>query len=192
MGLNYSFGITFSDKRDAELCYNDFRNEKNVLSSEKNVNLSSHIYEHADNKILQEKLYVLCVSINGLGNVGLNTSLFEQSNFYTIRDFFYKYLKGIKFDFEFAHFELEAADYLMCAADMTEDIGWLLKNESDGDENAAKVSGIDKSNFLSKKYIDGIVVSEKNYKKLSNYLSEFQIFKPNYYWLPVKEFKFSK
>lgn len=192
MGLNYSFGITFNDKEFAELCCNNFRNQKIVLSPEKNVSLGSHVYEHADNKILQEKLYVSSVSIDGLGNVGLDMSLFEQSNFYTIRNFFYESLKEIKFDFEFAHFELEAADYLMCAVDMTDDIGWLIKNEYEGDENAAKISGTDKSNFLSKKYIDGIVVSEKNYKKLSNYSSEFQDFKPDYYWLPVKEFKFSK
>ena len=80
----------------------------------------------------------------------------------------------------------------MCALDMTDDIGWLLKNESEGDESASKASGIDKSNFLSKRYIDGIVISGKNYKKLLNYQSEFQIFKPNYYWLSLKEFKFSK
>ncbi len=190
MGLNYSFGITFTNKNEAELCCDGFRNKEIVITAKKNVSLSSHIYEHADNKILKEKLYVLSVSINRLGNVGVDLSLFEKPNFYIIRDFFYEYLRLIKIDFEFAHFELEAADYLMCATDMSDDIGWLLKNESDGDDNAATVSGIDKSDFLSKRYIDGIVISGKNYEKLSNCQSEFQIFKPNYYWLPLEEFKF--
>ncbi|AYN00162.1 hypothetical protein [Chryseobacterium sp. 3008163] len=192
MGLNYSFGITFTDNEDAELCRKDFVNQKIILSPEKNVNLGSFVCEHADNKILEEKLYVLSVSIDNLGISCKDLSLFERSNFYTIRDFFYEYLRDMKVGFEFAHFELEAADYLMCATDMTDDIGWLLKNKSEGDENAAKASGIDKFYFLSKRYIDGIVVSSKKLKKISKYNVEFQPFKPEYYWLPVTEFKLSK
>lgn len=81
----------------------------------------------------------------------------------------------------------------MFAEDMTDDIAFLIRNSSEGDENLQKVTGIDKFKFLSKRYIDGIVIHSKNYNKLTtNTQSEFQNFKPNYYWLPIKEFKFSK
>ena len=130
--------------------------------------------------------------INGLGNVGVDLNLFELSNYYTIRDFFYDYLRNVKVNFEFAHFELEAADYLICAEHMTNDIAFLMKNSSEGDKNVQKITGIDKYKFLSKRYIDGIVISSKNHSKLGKSQAEFQFFKENYYWLPIKEFKISK
>lgn len=192
MGLNYSLGITFNNEEDANFCWNEFQNQEITLLGGNFVKLFPSVSEHADNYKLQEKFYVLCVLINGFGNVGVDLNLFEPSNYYTIRDFFYEYLRSVKVDFEFAHFELEAADYLMCAEDMTDDIAFLMKNSSEGDENVQKITGIDKYNFLSKRYIDGIVISSKNYSKLGKYQAEFQIFKENYYWLPLKEFKISK
>lgn len=192
MGLNYSLGITFINEKDADVCSKEFFNQKIVLPGGNLAELFSYVSEHADNQKMQEKLYVLSVSINGLGNVDIDLRLFETSNFYTIRDFFYQYLRDLKKDFEFAHFELEAADYLMCAEEMTEDIAFLVKNLSVADEGAQKITGINPSEFLSKRYIDGIIIPFKNYRKLKNAQSEFQIFKPNYYWLPLKEFKFSK
>ncbi len=193
MGLNYSLGITFNNEKDANFCCSEFQNQKITLPNGNFVKLFPSVSEHADNNKLKEKLYVLYVLVNGLGNVDIDLSLFEISNYYTIRDFFYQYIKNLKVDFEFTHFELEAADYLMCAEDMTDDIAFLIKNSSEGDENLQKVTGIDKFKFLSKRYIDGIVIHSKNYNKLTtNTQSEFQNFKPNYYWLPIKEFKFSK
>ena len=192
MGLNYSLRITFTNEEDAEFCSEEFYNQKIVLPDGSLVELFPNVYEHADNRKMTDKLYILSVSINGLGNVGIDLNLFKTSNFYTVRDFFYQYLKDIKMDFKFAHFELEAADYLMCAEDMTDDIAFLMKNSSVVDENAQKVTGIGTSEFLSKRYIDGFIISLKNYNKLKDGRSEFLIFKPDYFWLPLKEFKFSK
>lgn len=88
MGLNYSLGITFNNEKDANFCCSEFQNQKITLPSGNFIKLFPSVSEHADNNKLKEKLYVLCVLVNGLGNVDIDLSLFEISNYYTIRDFF--------------------------------------------------------------------------------------------------------
>ena len=178
MGWYYSLGIVFNNQIDAELCCNDFKNRKIVLSNGDEVILEPDVSEHEDNEASEEKLYILRVFIEGLGTSNTNVKLYEEPYFYEVRDFFYNYLKKLNIDFEFAHYELEAADMLM-GSQTLEYIIFLFENNS-------------KSQFLSQKYVDGIVISLNNFNKLEKFKSEFQIFKENYYWLPIKEFKFSK
>ena len=49
MGLNYSFGITFNNKKDADACCNEFRNLKISLPDKNVVELFSSVSENADN-----------------------------------------------------------------------------------------------------------------------------------------------
>ncbi|MCS3531554.1 hypothetical protein [Chryseobacterium sp. JUb7] len=177
MGWYYSFGIVFNNQTDAGLSCNDFKNKKIVLSNHDEVSLDPDVSEHEDNGTFEQKLYILRVFIEGLGTGNTNSKLYETPYFYEIRDFFYDYLKNLNIDFEFAHYELEAADMLM-GSETLEYIIYLFENNS-------------KSELLSKKYIDGMVISLDNFNKLEKFKDEFRTFKENYYWLPIKEFKLS-
>lgn len=192
MGWFYSFGIVFNNNTDAELLCNDFKNKKIVLSNHDEVSLDSDVAEHEDNETFEEKLYILRVFIEGLGTSNTNFKLYENPYFYEIRDFFYDYLKKINIDFEFAHYELEAADMLM-GSEILEYIIYLFESnyKSYGVRSLEIISEIDKTKFLSKRYIDGMVISLNNFNKLEKFKAEFQPFKENYFWLPIKEFKLS-
>lgn len=192
MGWFYSFGIVFNNQTDAELSCNDFKDKKIVLSNHDEVILDPDISEHEDNETFEEKLYILRVFIEGLGTSNTNLKLYEKPYFFETKDFFYDYLKNLDIDFEFAHYELEAADMLM-GSETLEYIIYSFENnyKSDGDRSSEIISEIDETKFLSKKYIDGMVISLSNFNKLERFKDEFQPFKENYFWLPIKEFKLS-
>jgi hypothetical protein len=177
MGLFYSLGIVFNNQTDAELLCNEFKNKKIVLSNHDEVSLKPDVSEHEDNDTFEEKLYILRVFIEGLGTSNTILKLYEKPYFYEIRDFFYDYLKNLNIYFEFAHYELEAADMLI-SSETLEYIIYLFENYS-------------KSELLSRKYVSGMVISLDNFNKLEKFKDEFQPFKENYYWIPIKEFKLS-
>lgn len=61
---------------------------------------------------------------------------------------------------------------------------------SNGDSNASCISGKHSPQYyIAKRYLDGLILNKNEFDHLKINQSEFQIFKENYYWIPLKEFK---
>ncbi|MDR6404610.1 MULTISPECIES: hypothetical protein [Chryseobacterium] len=193
MGWYYSFGIIVENEKIALEYKREF--PQNIILSNSNiVKISSYI-----NKVVDSDHYTIQFSPIGLGTDKAQGRdiLFDKPYFYEIRDFFYKELFSLNINFKIALFELEAGDYLgenvvieELNAKEVHEIAYGFQYISNGDANASNISWKNPPEYyIAKRYLDGLILNKNEFDSLTKNTSEFQLFKENYYWLPIQEFK---
>ncbi|WP_312388909.1 hypothetical protein [Chryseobacterium sp.] len=196
MGWYYSLGIVFENENLLTDCKNKFPHILK-LSNGNNVRIITEIsnVEDSDNLVFQILPYGL--STDNLVNRNI---LFTRPYFYEIRNFLYTQLFDLKVNFKIALFDLEAGDLLMqntVISDINEigidafKFGYPNIFNIEGDVNASSLSGNHPPEYyIPKRYLDGLILHKKEFELIKD-KSEFQLFKENYYWIPIKEFKLS-
>lgn len=183
----YSLGISFNTKHEAISCREQLIQKQFILSN--NINLqtttyvSKTIYSNYSDGAKEQ--YVIQLFIEGLGIPKTNIKLFEHQNFNELNQLIYNYIQSELNHFNYAFFEFEGADHLCL-----EDVVVTIKKEGigevqNGDPNASYCSGIDANKFKSKRYLDGIIISESTLPKHHPNFNLFKEFKLGYYWLPL-------
>lgn len=194
MGWYYSLGIVFENENLVNDCKNKFSQILKLSNgTEVKMRTEVHKLEYSDDLVLQVLPYGLSTdSFEG------RDILFKRPYFYEIRDFLYKQLLNLNKNFKTALFELEAGDYLMGNDIIIEElnvrgigeIAFGYSYGSNGDCNASHLSGKHPPEYyIAKRYVDGLILNKNEFDRLKINQSEFQIFKENYYWIPLKEFK---
>lgn len=196
MGWYYSLGIVFENENLLNDCKKTF-SQILKLSNGTEVRMTTEVHkvEYSNNVVLQLLPYGLSTdTFNG------RDVLFKRPYFYEIRDFLYKQLLNLNINFKTALFELEAGDYLI-ENDIIEElnirgIGGITfgySYVSGGDVNASSISGKHPPEYyIAKRYFDGLILNKKEFYRLRTNQSEFQTFKENYYWIPLKELNVKK
>lgn len=80
-------------------------------------------------------------------------------------------------------FEFEAADYLL-NDNIIEDISNVGLGEIR--QKDSNVPYFDSQNYVPKRYYDGLVISDDEYKMIAIRYPEFKLFKKGYVWLPIR------
>ena len=183
MGFFYSLGINFDDLESAQTCKSKMISYKIQLSDLSIVDKTISIYK---SKLTGGKIqYQVQIFPDGLQYVTGNKKLASPAFFYEIRSRLYEFLLSSVFYYNYAFFEFEGADYFLDV-----DIAAYLNIHGigkikEGDDNAASIAQYVATDFTSKRFLDGLVLSNILYKELEN-KSDFQKFNDNYMWLPVR------
>lgn len=195
MGYFYSLGISFDNENIAQECISEFKRTEIKLSDSTCLECHSEISKsiYLDNVPQQ---YICCFHPNGMGDLNTEIKLFTRPYFYEIQKAFYSFLYSLKLPFNYALWEAEGADRII-----SDDLATYLKRygydkhygfgkDEIGDPNASHFSGFEASYFEDKRYLDGLIMSEKKYSMIKEQFKEFEIFKDGYFWLPInKEIK---
>ena len=175
MGYFWSMGISFQNKELAEKCKTEI--DSLVLSDNTLVGLGKYISE---NKKLQT--YILQIYPEGM-EIAENEKLFSYPFFQEIRNQLYNFVLGLKIEYNIAFYEFEAADYLL-NDDVIEDI--LSFGLGEIRMKQSNVLYFDEENYIPKRYLDGLILSNNEYKKIAIRYPEFKPYKDGYVWLPFR------
>ncbi|MGX7666380.1 hypothetical protein [Flavobacterium pedocola] len=178
MGFYWSMGISFSDKQIAENCQATLK--KINLSDGRIVNLYSNILSQTNFDTQPD--YVLEIFPEEMEIDGNRRNL-EFPFFGEIRDQLFQFIKELKLDFKIAFCECEGADRVT-----NENIINWINEDGIGEIRNREVNdlGFDPRNYIPKRYFDGLILSNNEYKRLKKQHIEFEYFKDGYVWLPIR------
>lgn len=184
MGAFYSLGITFDNIENAENCKFEFEKYKFFLSD--NTEMSFRIFVLKCDYLLNGKEQFTC----GIFPIGLeipnpNLKLLKGKYFYEIRTALYNFLKDLKFSFNFAFYEFEGADFVQDNNPITEILEHGYGKIESGEPSGYFLGLYNSLDFLQKRYLDGLVISNAICEKDLTDLKEFENFKDGYLWLQL-------
>ena len=184
MGAFYSFGITFDNIENAKNCKSEF--EKYNFSLRDNTEMDFRIFVTKCDYLLDEKEQFTCgIFPLGLELPNANLKLLKGKYFYEIRTKLYTFLKDLKLPFNFAFYEFEAADFVQDNNPIFEILEYGYGEIESGEPNGYFLGLYNSSDFLPKRYFDGLVISDAIYKRDLKVLKEFEKFKEGYLWLQI-------
>lgn len=182
MGVFYSLGITFDTIENAENCKLEF--EKFDFSLSDNTKIDFRIFVTKCDYLLKEKEQFTCgIFPLGLELPNTNLKLLKGKYFYEIRTALYTFLQDLKISFNLAFYEFEGSDFLQDNNPINEILEYGYGAIESGEPNGYFLGLYNSSDFLPKRYLDGLVISETIYKSHFTDFKEFISFKENYLWL---------
>ena len=181
MGAFYSFGITFSTSKEADNCKSLFENYDFSLSDSTIIN-SRLFVNQCDYSLNNNEQFICSIFPEGLELPGANPKLLQAKYFYEIRNMFYQFLLNLNLKFNIAFFEFEGADFI-------QDNNPLLIIQ-DYDDYYVSINeyftGLYKDeDFIQKKYLGGLVISESLDNKNNLNIDAFENFKIGYKWISI-------
>lgn len=184
MGAFYSLGITFDNIENAENCKSEFEKYKYYLSD--NTEVGFRIFITKCDYLLNEKEQFTCgIFPLGLELPNANLKLLEGKYFYEIRTSIYTFVKDLKLSFNFAFYEFEGADFVQDNNPIFEILESGYGKIESGEPNGYFLGLYDSSDFLPKRYLDGLVISNTICDRNLTDLKEFENFKEGYLWLKL-------
>ncbi|MWB94190.1 hypothetical protein GON26_07435 [Flavobacterium sp. GA093] len=169
MGYFWSMGISFKNIELAEQANSNIGNL--ILSDNTFVALKKHIVFNA-----KLKTHVLTIYPEGM-EFGDGKKLFSHPFFQDIKVQLNDIVLNLETDFNIAFFEFEAADYLE-HDDIVEDILTLGLGEIKmSDPNSPY---FEEEYYVAKRYYDGLILSNDEYKKIAVRYPQFKYFKNGY------------
>jgi hypothetical protein len=82
-------------------------------------------------------------------------------------------------------FEFEGGGQFIDEDIVTELNTYRIGEVQKGDPNAASLAGYDANAFRSKRFLDGLIISNELFQKLDN-TTGFKKFNDSYMWLPIE------
>ncbi|WP_291133261.1 hypothetical protein [Flavobacterium sp. UBA7682] len=173
MGYFWSMGISFKNKELAEQCETEI--DSLILSDNTFVGLKKYVEQ---NEKLQT--YILGIYPEGM-EIAESEKLFSYPFFQEIRNQLNNIVLNLEIEYNIAFYEFEAADYLL-----NEDIVEDISNYGLGEirERDFNVLYFDEEHYIPKRYFDGLILSNDEYKKIAMAYPEFEPYKKGYVWLP--------
>lgn len=184
MGYFYTMGIHFYEEQAAQNCKEQIEYLKIRLSDSTQVEKYVHILK--DTLPSGRNCYIVDIYLKGLQYMVGDKKLASKPFFYEIRSVLYNYLTSLDLAYNYAFFEFEGAERFL-----DEDILATLNKygidevRAEGDPNAATLADNPAEYYYPKRYLDGLVISADIYNLLTIDKSAFEVFKEEYYWLPI-------
>ncbi len=184
MGYFYSLGVNFDDLETLDSFKKEIEKSYILLSNSLKVSLT---FQTAENKIPNNSnSFQLIIFPEGLQYMCGDKNFAGRPYFYEIRSKLYEFLINYEHTFNHAFFEFEGADFLI-----DNNIGnyintYGIGDIQSGDKNAASLCDFEALYYDSKRFLDGLIISESIFSSLTTDKSYFEKFKKGYYWLPVK------
>lgn len=184
MGLFYSLGVTFDSIEEAKNCKIEFEKRKIFLSDNTEINFQISVLKCG--YLLNKKEQFTC----GIFPIGLeipnaNLKLFKGKYFYEIRNGIYTFLQDLKLSFNFAFYEFEGADFVQCDNPIIEILQYGFGEIYSGEPNGSFLGLYNSSDFLPKKYLDGLIISDRICDKKFKNSKELNTFKEGYLWIKL-------
>ena len=184
MGAFYSLGISFNNIENAENCKSQFEKYNFVLSDNTEMLFRIFILK-CDYLINGKNQYVCGIFPLGLEIPNLNQKLLKGKYFYEIRNLLYDFIRNLNLDFNFAFYEFEGADFVQDNNPIDE-ISIYGYGEIVSGEPVGYFLGLyNPKDFLQKRYLDGLIISNKIWNKDILNINEFETFKEGYLWLKL-------
>lgn len=180
MGFYYTMGVNFDFQEDAQKFKTEIEDLPLVLTDGTTVKLHTEI-RHCD---FNENIFNVSIYPAGLQYAVGDQKKCSPVFFYEIRTQLYSFLKNAQPAFSCAFFEFEGADFLL-DFEIDQIIEDGIGKMKTGDPNAASLGGYEPTDFYSKRFFDGLVLSNAMFKTLND-ISGFEKFNDYYMWLPIK------
>jgi hypothetical protein len=174
MAFVWTLGIEFKSFEEAEIC--SAKLDKVILSDASEIPLRK--FNQRKNSNIQK--HIIMFMPENMQFAG-NDKLISNPFFYDIFDQFYQFIFNLEMNFDVALFGLEGGDRILDdAVDYINEFGLGFKSNN--------IDGYVKDGVgLGQNYFDGLVLSNDEFQRLRNiHRQNFEIFKPGYFWLPVR------
>ena len=188
MAYSYSLGVVFNTEVQAKNFKIEFEKQKFQLKDSSEIRLHSSLRTTFYDNSANQHFAIACY-VEGMTFPHVNLQLFEAQIFYSIRNLMYDFLLEYSGDFNYALYELEAADRILSEEMKPELKAYGIGKTYSGDANASYCSGNEPKSYYSKRLLDGLIVSESIYPEIQTDFPEFPKFKNGYYWLPIPNYK---
>lgn len=176
-------GINFATGHEAFECQKALEDFQIILSDFTIVQCRVHLYI---SEILNSlSPYQIDIYPEGMQYVTGNVKLATKPFFYEIRSHLYSTILNLEYNFTSAFFEFEGSDFIK-DTDIAQDINlYGIGKTQEGDRQAASLFNFEPTYYDSKRFCDGLIISEEIYNSIITDRDHFSVFKPGYFWLPL-------